>query len=128
MSVIHQEIVIAASPDRVYAVLTNGELFAKMSGGAPADIAAVDGGPFSLFGGHITGRNIELVPGSRVVQAWRAKTWPAGVYSIARFELVADGAGTKIIFDHTGFPPDNKAHLTDGWQSNYWGPLAKFFS
>ena len=83
--------------------------------------------PFSLFGGHITGRQVELVPNQLVVQAWRAKTWPAGVYSIARFELSAEGANTRLVFDHDGFPADMKDHLAAGWTSNYWEPMHKLW-
>jgi activator of HSP90 ATPase len=62
------------------------------------------GGAFSIFRGHILGRHIELVPNERIVQAWRVANWNPGVYSIAKFELVEQGSGTKIVFDHTGFP------------------------
>jgi activator of HSP90 ATPase len=63
------------------------------------------------------------VPGERVVQAWRAGNWEPGVYSLARFELAADGAGTRLVFDHTGFPGGDAAHLEAGWEANYWKPL-----
>ncbi|HEY2509792.1 MAG TPA: SRPBCC domain-containing protein, partial [Polyangiaceae bacterium] len=92
--------------------------------GAPATGGSTEGAPFSVFGGHITGRHVELVPGKRVVQAWRAKTWPEGLYSIARFELEAKGAGTRLVFDHEGFPADMQEHLAKGWHSNYWDKLA----
>ena len=36
-------------------------------------------------------------------EAWRAKTWPAGKYSLARFELRAEGDQTRLVFDHDGF-------------------------
>jgi len=80
-----------------------------------------------LFAGHIVGRNVELVPGQRIVQAWRVVTWPEGVYSIARFELKSQAAGTHLVFDHTGFPEDLRDHLAEGWQSNYWALLQKYF-
>jgi hypothetical protein len=54
--------------------------------------------------------------------------WPDGIYSIARFELVAQGSGTRIIFDHTGFPPELAEHLASGWTENYWTPLRKYLS
>ena len=124
MSNIHQEITLAAAPERVYRALVDGRAFAELTG-APASAEPNEGAAFSLFGGHITGRHIELVPDRRVVQAWRAKTWPEGQYSIARFELRADGKGTKLVFDHDGFPEDMKDHLASGWQANYWDKLAK---
>lgn len=137
---IHQEPVFKASPARIYDALTLTAQFDKVSklsaamksGMAPATkptvISRVAGGQFSLFGGYITGRNIELVPNKRIVQAWRPGSWSPGIYSIAKFELSAEGSGTRIIFDHTGFPPGTGEHLAEGWHENYWNPLALFLA
>ena len=116
------------SPERIYEVLTRAEEFSKMSGGAPTSIDASTGGSFSCFGGMIHGVNVECVPGQRLVQAWRAKTWDAGVYSMVRFELTADGEGTRVQLEHTGFPEGQGEHLSEGWKANYWGPLSKLLS
>ena len=94
-----------------------------MTGGRAASIASDAGGAFSMFDGHITGRHVELVPGKRVVQAWRAKTWPDGHYSIVRFELSPDGDGVKLAFDQAGHPADAKADLEAGWVKMYWEPM-----
>jgi activator of HSP90 ATPase len=93
--------------------------------GAPANGDSTEGSAFSAFGGYVTGRHVELVPDKRVVQAWRTKTWPEGVYSIVRFELRSDGAGTKLLFDHDGFPEEQAEHLAKGWSANYWENIAK---
>ena|ERR1041385_1178589 len=122
---IHQEVLIAAAPARVFEALTKEEKFKAMSGGAPTTIEAKEGGSFSCFGGVILGRTVELVDGERLVQAWRVKTWPEGLYSLATFALVAEGKGTKIVFDHVGFPDEEEAHLAAGWHANYWEPLKK---
>jgi activator of HSP90 ATPase len=126
MSTIHQEVVLPVTPDLVYEVLTNARRFSELTG-APTDMSSEPGGSFSCFGGMILGRNIELIPNQRVVQAWRAKPWESGLYSITRFELQAEGSGTRVVFDHTGFPPDQREHLEGGWKSNYWEPLQKHF-
>jgi len=125
MSSIHQEIVFEASPKRVYEALTVAQQFSAMSGGAPTEISAEAGGSFSCFGGMVVGRNIELAPNQRIVQAWRAKPWENGVYSIARFELKQEGSQTRLVFDHTGFPSAQQEHLEGGWKANYWEPLRK---
>jgi activator of HSP90 ATPase len=128
---IHEEVVIAAPRARVYAALTDANRFSSMMAysmvpkAAPATIAQGAGGAFKLFDGHVTGRHIELVSNRRVVQAWRAADWPAGVYSIVRFELTGDGPQTTIQFDHTGFPVGQGEHLVQGWEANYWTPLRK---
>jgi activator of HSP90 ATPase len=123
---IHQEEDFKASPQRIYEVLLDAKQFSAFSGGRSAEIDRNVGGAFSLFAGHITGRNLELVPNRRLVQAWRAVAWPEGVYSIARFELQRQGSGTRVVFDHTGFPPDLAEHLESGWQENYWKSLRKY--
>ena len=126
--VIHQERHFDAPPARVYRALTDAAEFSAATGGAPADIGDEPGAAFSAFGGMITGRQIELIPETRIVQAWRASTWPDGVYSVARFELEADDSGTQVVFDHTGFPDDQRDHLAAGWDANYWEPLARHLS
>jgi uncharacterized protein YndB with AHSA1/START domain len=135
---IHQEPVFKATRKRVYEALTDAKQFQKVvmlsaamkSGmippGKPAEISTESGGTFSLFGGYIFGRHIELVPNERIVQAWRTAEWDPGVYSIAKFELAEQGAGTKIIFDHAAFPKGAGEHLAAGWKANYWEPLEKF--
>src|SRR4051812_25352014 len=113
-TVIHQERHFAAPPARVYRALIDAAEFSAATGGAPAEIGDLPGATFSAFGGQITGRQIELVPETRIVQAWRASAWPDGVYSVARFELEADESGTHVVFDHTGFPDGQGEHLAAG--------------
>jgi activator of HSP90 ATPase len=122
---IHQEIDFNAPPARIYEVLLDAKQFSAFSKDT-AEIQPEAGGAFRLFGGRIEGRNVELVPNQRIVQAWRPASWPAGVYSIVRFELTAHGSGTRIVFDHTGFPEANREHLSEGWPRNYWEPLRSY--
>ncbi len=124
MSNIHQEVLFAASPARVYRAIVDATEFSRVTG-APTAGAATEGTAFSAFGGHVTGRHVELVPDKLIVQAWRAKTWPAGTYSISRFELRLEGEKTRLVFDHDGFPEDQKEHLATGWNENYWEPIRK---
>jgi len=135
---IHQENVFKASRNRVYEALTDTKQFdevTKISAAkdpsislekAATEISQEVGGAFTLFGGIILGRHVELVPNRRIVQAWREVNWDPGVYSVAKFELLEQGTGSKIVFDHTGFPRGNAEHLAAGWKTHYWEPLAKF--
>jgi uncharacterized protein YndB with AHSA1/START domain len=131
---IHQEVVFAASRERVYRALTDAKQFTQVTtfstvkNAPPAEISADAGGKFSCFGGYISGRHIELVPNQRIVQAWRTGGWDAGVYSLAKFELREQGSETKLVFDHTGFPNGAADHLAEGWHINYWEPLSKFLA
>ena len=125
---IHQEEDFKAGPRRIYEALLDEKQFRAFSGGRAAEIHREVGGAFSLFAGHIVGRNLELIPNRRIVQAWRAVPWPEGIYSIARFELLGQGSGTRIIFDHTGFPPELAELLESGWNENYWTALQKYLA
>ena len=136
---IHQETMFKASRNRIYEALLDTKQFDKITqisgvmqsmslGSAPTKISRELGGAFTLFGGHIVGRQVELLPNHRIVQAWRVVDWDPGVYSIAKFELVEQGAGTKLVFDHTGFPKGDAEHLATGWKAHYWEPLEKFLA
>jgi uncharacterized protein YndB with AHSA1/START domain len=125
---IHQEVTINASPADVYRVLTSSDEFARMTGGRKAEISKEVGGEASMFGGDIRAVNVELIPGKRVVQAWRSKNWPDGVHSIVHFELTADGKGTKLTFDQAGFPDGAEAMLEGGWDQMYWQPMNAMLS
>jgi activator of HSP90 ATPase len=122
---IHQDVAFKASPQLIYEALLDSKQFAGFTG-SPAEIDPREGGAFSRFGGRVSGRNIELVPDQRIVQAWRPASWAKGIYSIVRFELAPQGSGTAIAFDHTGFPEGKYDGLLSGWNEHYWGPLAKY--
>ncbi len=119
MGVIHQVIEFDATPQQVYELLADGKKFAAFTG-APAEFDPAPGAAFKLFGGHIEGRNVELAPGERVVQAWRAVNWPVGVYSLVSFQLAAKGSGTTLTFEQVGHPDEAQSDLDAGWHKMYW--------
>lgn len=137
---IHQVNVFKANRKRVYDALTQTKPFdeitklspemqaGKSLGSVPTLISPEVGGDFALFGGHIIGRHLELVPDERIAQAWRVVDWDAGHYSIVRFQLSEEGSGTKIVFDHTGFPKGLAEHVASGWKAHYWQGLDKYLA
>lgn len=134
---IHQEVTFAAAPQAVYDVLTSTARFDAVTrlsdavtllsapGAQATRIASRPGGAFVLFGGYISGRHVEMLPGERLVQAWRTGSWSAGHYSIVTFTLASAGAGCHLSFDHRGFPSGQGASLAYGWRVHYWEPLAR---
>ena len=125
---LHQEIDYMASPERIYQVLLSSKDFTAFSGAA-AEIDPKPGGTFSMFGGLVVGRNVELVPNQRIVQAWRlSQEFPEGTYSLVKFELKVVDSQTRVVLDHTGFPEGHFDHLDAGWHSHYWEPLRKFLA
>ena len=131
---IRQSVYFKVPPAQVYGILLSSAEFSAstkksfdMFTASSAKIDSVVGGAFSLFDGHITGRILELVPDQRIVEAWRVVDWPAGVWSIARFDLSTEGTGTRLNFEHVGFPKGLKEHLSEGWQQHYWDAMTKYF-
>jgi uncharacterized protein YndB with AHSA1/START domain len=129
---IHFHSHIDAKPAALYAYLTDGDTFAAATGMA-ARIEAREGSAFSLFDGRIEGRQIELVPDERVVQAWRfgdahPDPWAPGVFSVVRFTLSAQSGGTRLTIDHDAVPPEWVEHLERGYPLFYSEPMARHFS
>jgi activator of HSP90 ATPase len=122
---LHQEIELKASPQRIYEILLDSKQFAAFTC-MPANIDSAAGGAFSMFGGMIVGRNVELIANQLIVQAWRPTHWDPGVYSVVKFELKPQGTGTLLILDHTGFPEGEYDSLFKGWGLRYWDPLKKY--
>lgn len=124
---LHQEVDFKASPQRIYEALLDSKQFAAVTG-MPAEIDPKAGGAFSMFGGLIVGRNVELIPNQRIVQAWRPTHWDPGVYSLVKFELKSHAPNTTVVLDHTGFPEGDYDSLNSGWKPRYWDPLKKFLA
>jgi activator of HSP90 ATPase len=124
---LHQDVEMPGTPERIFGILLDATQFAAFTG-LKAQIDPAAGGAFAMFDGVIVGRNVEVVPGTRIVQAWRPIYWTPGVYSLVRFELKSQGAGTLIALDHTGFPEGDYDSLDSGWPPRYWDPLKKYLA
>jgi activator of HSP90 ATPase len=124
---IQQQAMIDADPAQVYAVLANAEALSALSG-MSGTAGRSAGEEFSAFDGHVVGRQIELVPGERIVQAWRFPVWAPGTYSIVRFTLVAEGGGTRLVLDQHGEPDDWHEHVDTNWPTFYLTPLTRHFA
>jgi len=122
---IHQEVTFNATPQAVYDAYMNPEHRAQYTEGA-VEISQEDGGSFSAHGGIIVGRNVELIAGQRIVQAWRNSQWPEGLYTTVHMELTAEGDGTKLVMDHYGVPDESEDGVASGWEARYWEPMKKF--
>ena len=125
---IHLETTIpGATPEQIYGLLTNGAKFGDVTG-QPGKGGGAQGAYFALFGDWLEGRQVELVPGERISQAWRFTDWEPGVYSMVRFTLTRDDGGTKLVVDQDGVPDDVHEHVRTNWSAFYFQPLIKHFA
>ena len=83
---IRQTVTFKATPMEVYDMIMDSKRHQSLSG-EKAKISKKVGGKFTAWGSHITGLNLVLKPGERIVQAWRATGWWPDYYSIAIFDI-----------------------------------------
>ena len=82
------------------------------------------GGKFSTDAGQVTGVNVDLVPGRRLVQAWRRQDFPEGIYSMAAITLdPIPGGGTELVLTHRGVPKHVLDDTEEYWRHVYWAPM-----
>lgn len=125
-----QQVTLNATPQAIYELLMDSKAHTKLTG-AKARISAKDGGAFEVYDGYAFGKNIDLLPGKRIVQSWRAKEdkWPADHDSIIVFELKALGKDrTKLVFSHREVPAALANDFKQGWTDFYWTPLKAMFN
>ena len=119
---LQQKVRFKASPTEVYEMLMDSEKHRSLSG-MPAKISKKVGGRFTAWGSHITGLNLALLPGRKIVQAWRATGWWPDHYSIAIFDIKKIRGGSRLEFTQIGIPPHRYSGHYRGWIEAYWTPM-----
>jgi len=119
--------VIPARPERIYAAWLSSDEHTAFTG----DKAVVEpfvGGKHSAFDGYAVGQTVELQPGRRIVQTWRAEDFPLGSPD-SRVEVTLEETvgGTMVTSLHTDIPSGQGASCRDGWVKFYLEPLKGYF-
>jgi uncharacterized protein YndB with AHSA1/START domain len=125
---IKQRVKFGASPATVYDLLADSTKHSVVTG-KKATISRNVGGAFSASGNDVTGVNIDLVPGQRIVQAWRHRRFPEGIFSMAAVTLTptADG-GTELVLTHRGVPKDLIPETERAWREQYWSRIKAYLA
>lgn len=122
---IQQSYEMKATPAQVFEALTNPEIIQKWSG-APATMDDQVGTNFSLFGGGIVGKNLEVAPNQKLVQEWKASDWDRS--SKVAFTLVPTADGTRVELFHENVPDAAYETISQGWGPRYLGQIQKMFA
>ena len=119
--------VIPASPAEIYRAWLDSVTHSEMTGGE-ATMSDEVGADVSAWDGYITGRNLELVPGERIVQSWRTTEFDDEFEdSIVTIVLQETEDGTLLTLQHSNVPDEHKSYEEGGWQSNYFEPMIVYF-
>lgn len=124
---IRQTVTFKATPMEVYNMIMDTKKHQSLSG-EKAIISTKVGGLFTAWDSHITGINLVLKPGEKIVQAWRATGWWPDYYSIAIFDIRKIAEGAKLVFTQIGVPPNRYSGHYRGWIETYWTPMKEIFT
>ncbi len=123
---VHQEVEFSVPPRVVYDAYLDSRQHSRFTG-QRARMSRREGGSFEAGDEYISGYNLELVPGERIVQAWRGSDFPEGVYSVLTLELRRKGKGTSLTVDQVGVPEELRDSIDQGWHEFYWDPMKEYF-
>lgn len=117
---------IPAKPEEIYRAWLDSELHAAMTG-SPAQVGSEVGEPFEAWGGYISGKNLELEPGKRILQAWRTSEFEASdADSVLEISLEPSGDHTRITIRHSELPSHGMQYQ-QGWIDSYFNPMKSYF-
>jgi uncharacterized protein YndB with AHSA1/START domain len=124
MKTIRQHYLVNASPEEVFAAITN-PFTIELWSGYPAQMEAKEGTEFSIFDGDIAGRNLKIVENQQLVQEWYFGDSPE--QSLVTIDLKAHKEGTRVLLEHTNVPDEEFDDFLEGWNEYYWGAIKEFF-
>lgn len=115
-----------AAPGAIYELLADSRRHSAVTG-RKAHISTQVGGTFSIDGDDVTGVNVDLVRARRIVQAWRQRRFPEGVFSMAAITLTPtpDG-GTELVLTHRGVPKALIPETEQAWREHYWSRIKAY--
>lgn len=123
MKNIKRYFILNAEPKDVYNALTN-KVMLEIWTGETAEMEAVAGTNFSLWGGSISGVNIEFEENKKIVQKW---FFDEEENSIVTMKLHPHKKGTSLELSHTNIPDEAYENISDGWDEDYFGTLNELF-
>ena len=116
-----------ASAKELYSAWLNSEAHTAMTGGEAITSDKV-GEEFSAWDGYIQGKNLELVPHSRIKQSWRTSQFDsADEDSILELIFSEKEGTTEITLIHSRLAEDG-GHYIKGWDNHYFQPMKAYFT
>jgi len=114
------------SADELFATLTQENRLCAFTHSCCTSNPVI-GGEFSIMNGIIHGTYVELLPYEKIVQKWRFKEWPDGLYSTVTIKLDQKSDNTTLKLTQSGIPDYDTARTEQGWKRFFWGPMKQTF-
>ena len=123
----HNVLIPLSSLEAVYRAFLSSKEHAEFTG-SEAKCSAKVGGRFTAWDKYISGKNVELVEGKKIVQEWKTSEWPQGYEpSILKISLKKKGGGTQLSMIQSRVPASQLDQYDKGWYESYWEPLKQYF-
>jgi activator of HSP90 ATPase len=113
-----------AAPQDVYNALVNPVML-ELWTGEPAVMSEVPGSEFSWYDGSITGKNIEFVKNSKIVQEWDFGDQTE--VSVVTLKLHPSGKNTSLEIRQNNIPDDSFDNISEGWTEEFLSGLEQLF-
>jgi len=122
---IKQVVSFQAPPNTIYDLLVDARLFHAVTGKTATNLTTV-GGKFTAFGGAVSGITVDLAQNERVVQAWRHRSFPDGIFSMVTLQLSSKPSGAQVVLTHRGVPKDLIPGIEDLWREQVWKRIKEY--
>ena len=119
---------VPASAQEIYEAWLDSLAHSEMTG-SEAVMSDEVGAEVAAWDGYISGRNLELVPGQRIVQSWRTTEFDdehEDLILTVTLEEVEDG--TLLTLVHSQVPDGQTSYEEGGWQEHYFEPMKAYFA
>jgi len=123
VKILEQTYEINAPIEKVWEALVNPDQITAWGAG-PAKMTDKEGEMFSLWGGDVFGKNVQVEKRQKLVQDWYEGNWPKP--SKVTFTLVGREDKTTIHLLHENVPDDEAKDLEKGWNDYYLGKIKKY--
>jgi activator of HSP90 ATPase len=119
---------LPAAAEELYKAWLNSKEHSAFTG-SEANCSAKKGGTFTAWDDYIAGKNIELVPHSKIIQSWRttefADSDPDSVIHVL-FEPAGKNK-TKLTILHFNIPNGQGDNYKKGWKDFYFTPMKEYY-
>ena len=121
-------ITLPVKADKLYKAWLDSKQHALFTG-AEAKASAKVNAKHSAWDGYISGKNLELKAGKKIVQSWRTSEFAEDAPDSTLEITFKEKAGkTKLSLYHHGLQKGDAKKYTQGWKDFYFAPMKHYFS
>lgn len=119
--------IIPTSKETIYTAWLDSEKHAKMTNTRVAHASTLVGDSFTAHDGYISGKNVDLVPYTKIIQTWRTTEFSDEEEdSLIEVTFTDKNGETLITLMHTNLPQHGQQY-EQGWKTHYFEPMKKYF-